>query len=396
MKKETSKYGVLLGVVLLLMVTLQARATVAQTGVNILADEVLVRYPLLINFQLEAEAPGTEITDVRLMWQAGPEDAFNVTRMSFQPAERVAIQYPLNVQFLRLPPFATVSYRWELRTADGELFTTEVRSFEYEDSRKDWQVLENERIRLLWYDLSLDTAEDLFDLADAAYQRLAADFGVELTHRPKIVIYSDQRDFTEFQSMMGNVEFVVGRYFPGHNITVNLVTPEIPRRLYADTLAHELSHLYSDNFYVGFASLPLWLEEGLATYNEREDLSEELRRVQHAAEQGFLIPFIELPDAIRDRDISVSNLAYAEGATIFMFIRDRWGQAHIVKFLEAFRQTTDVNRVLQDIFGQSMAEFEIAWREWLGFPVESVPELQPTATLRPLIFPTPTYGFPGG
>ena len=382
------------GIVAILMLVGSGAPLQAQDSIQILSDEVDIRYPYLVNFSMEARSGAAAIRDVRLVWQAGPEDAFNVTRMNFRPGQAVAIQFPLNVQFLRLPPFAQISYRWELRDEDGNQLTTENRTFEYEDTRNDWQVLENERIRMLWYDLDSALAADLFEVSDDAYQRLAADFGVELVSRPTVIIYPDQRAFTEFQTMMNNVEFVVGRYFPGHNITVNLVTEEMDRELIMDTLAHELSHLYSDNYYVGVARLPLWLEEGLATFNEGEDLSEELRQVQMAAASGDLVPFIDLPVAIRDSNIYITNLAYSEGATIFAYIHERWGQAAVADFLGAFRRTTNVGDVTLNIFGQTLPEFEMGWRAWLGYPVDRVPELIATPTLRALTFPTPTYGVP--
>lgn len=384
-------------VILLLVVPLPGGeyAIQGQSNIEILNDEVDIRYPYLVNFLLDAESDGAEITEVRLLWQAGSGATFNVTRMNFTPSELVTIQFPLNVQFLRLPPFAQISYRWELRDDNGNQFTTDNKTFEYEDSRNEWQTLENDRLRLLWYDLEPEFAAELFALSDEALMRLAVDFGVMLDEPPVVVVYPEQEAFAEFQAMMANVEFVIGRYFPGHNITVNLVTPDMPQSLYADTLAHELSHLYSDNFYVGFARLPLWLEEGLATFNEGADLDEERHVVQMAAAAGDLVPFIDLPMAIRDRSIQVTNLAYAEGATVFEFIRDTWGQDSIAEFLTSFRQTTSVDDVTRDIYGLSMAEFELAWRAWLGYPVESVPELVATPTLRPFTFPTPTYGVPG-
>jgi hypothetical protein len=372
-----------------------ARLARGQEPFRIRVDDVQVRFPSLMNFQFEVESVVADISEVRLVWQAGPEDAFDATRMAVWPSRTVTIQYPLDVRFLRLPPFAQVTYRWEVRDTAGNLLTTENRTVDYADSRHDWRTLENERIRMLWYGHGTERAEELFALADEAYVRLAMDFGVELTRRPSVIIYADQQAFADVQGMLSNVEFVIGRYFPGHNITVNLVTPEMPQSLYADTLAHEISHLYSDNFYVGFSRLPLWLEEGLATYNENVDLSAELHVVQMSAARDALVPFIGLGEAIRDRDIAISNLAYAEGATIFGYIQAHWGQARLVEFLGEFRNTTSVDEVMQRVFDQTMPEFEVGWRAWLGYPVEQVPQLLPTATLRPMVFPTPTYRAPG-
>lgn len=380
----------------LLLIGLPVNFSVSgQEVIQISGDTVSIRYPYSVTFELTAQS-ANPIREVRLFWQAGPEEAFNAQLVSFQAGDRIVLSFPLNTQFLGLPPFAQVTYRWQIRDEGGNELTTANQTFEYIDTQHDWQELTNERIRLLWYALEPEFAQDLFQIADDAYLRLAVDFGVELERLPVVLIYPEQQTFVEFQRFMNNLEFVVGRYFPGHNITVNLVAENMPRELYVDTIAHELSHLYSDNFYGGYARLPLWLEEGLATYNEGEVLAEELSEVRLAAATGRLIPFIELPEAIRAEDIQVSTLAYAEGASIFKFIADSWGKEAFAPFLSEFRQTTNFNEVTLDQFNLTMVEFELLWRKWLGYPVESVPQLFPSPTLFPLIFPTPTFMAPGG
>jgi len=362
----------------------------------VLRQDVAIHYPAGVTFRFSVVSSVAPITEARLFWQAGPEDVFNVRAVAFASAPLVSLEVPLNTQFLSLPPFGRITYRWQVRDEEGNVLTTENASFEYADTRNDWQELANDRLRLLWYGLDETLAAELFALADGAYRQLAADFGVVLEQRPLVLIYPDRRAFEEFQNLMNNVEFVIGRYFPGHNITACLVTVDMPRELYADTLAHELSHLYSDNFYVGYARLPLWLEEGLATFHESADLSDELHQVQRAAARQDLVPFIDLPAAIRASSVQVANLAYAEGATIFAFIHEMWGQEAVVSFLSAFRSTTSVDDVMRDVFGMGMAEFEMAWRAWLGYPVGEVPQALPTPTLIPLMIPTPTFLAPGG
>lgn len=367
-----------------------------QGAIQIVRQDTATRYPYSVTFRLSAVSAAAPITEARLYWQAGPQDVFNVQLVAFNPARSVRLEVPLSTQLLSLPPFAQITYRWQIRDGQGNTLVTENETFEYADNRKDWQETANERLRMLWYGLDDALVAELFAAADQSYQQLAADFGVTLERRPLILLYPDRRAFEEFQDFVSNVEFVVGRYFPGHNIIACLITPDLPRELLTDTLAHELSHLYSDNYYVGYTRLPLWLEEGLATYHESADLSDELELVQRAAARQRLVPFIELPVAIRANNVQTANLAYAEGATVFAFIHEMWGQRSVVDFLSAFRRTTHVDTAMRNIFGLGMADFEIAWRAWLGYPVEQVPQAIPTPTLIPLLLPTPTYLPPGG
>ncbi len=391
------RWSVLAGMVIVLAVVLSGGSPVAgQESLQVLRNEVTVQYPFSVRFELTAESSLARIVTVRIHWRAGLDDVFHTQLLRLEPARTVSAHYSLNAQALRLPPFAEVAYRWEIQDEDGRSLTTETRTFEYVDDRHPWEEIANERLRLLWYGLDKTFAQELFAIADSAYLRLVDYFDVELESRPVVLIYPDREDFGEFQGLLHNVEFVIGRYFPGHNVTANLVTPEMPSAVYEATLAHELSHLFSDHYYVGFSRIPAWLEEGLATYNETPNRAHDRLLVQQAAARGELVPFIALPAAIRAGDVRVTNLAYAEGATVFQFIAETWGEEAVSQFLDAFRRTSNLDNVATELFGLTMAELEMAWRAWLGYPADSVPQLQPTPTLMPFSMPTPTMWAPPG
>lgn len=394
-----ARHGLVLlgGIVIVVGVLLVAmRPVQAQSAIQIVSEEINVNFPYSVDFDLSAHSEESLITSIRLFWQAGPEDVFNVRVLDVVPAQTVSVAVPLNALFLDLPPFAQIAFRWQIRDEQGHELVTETRTVEYQDTRSDWRELDNEHFRMLWYGYDEAFAHELYQIVEDAYFRLETAFGVELERRPTVVIYPDRQVFAEFQMSVGNGYNVIGRYFPGHDITVNLVSPDMPRSVYAETLAHELSHLYSDNFYVGFTSLPLWLEEGLATYNEVTSRVDNLARVRQAASAGNLISFVDLPNAIRSPNIAITNLAYAEGATVFEYIIESWGQQGLSDFLGAFRRTSSADEAMSTVFDQGIVAFELGWRAWLGFPVAEVPQLLPTPTLRPFDFPTPVFMPPGG
>ncbi len=390
--------AVLSGCALILasVLLLLAQPIRAQNMIQIVSEEVSVNFPYSVDFDLSAHSAESPITSIRLFWQASPEDAFTVRVLDVTPAQTVSVAVPLNALFLDLPPFAQIAYRWQIRDEQGHELMTDTRVVEYQDTRSDWQELNNEHFRMLWYGYDEVFADELFQIVEEAYFRLERAFGVELEQQPTVVIYPDRQVFAEFQMSLGNVFNVIGRYFPGHNITVNLVSPDMPRAVYAETLAHELSHLYSDNFYLGFTSLPLWLEEGLATYNEMSNRVGNLARVRQAASTGNLVAFVDLPGAIRHPDINITNLAYAEGATVIEYVVETWGEQGLIDFLGAFRRTSSVDDATSAVFELSLVEFELGWRAWLGFPVDEVPQPVPTPTLVPFDFPTPAFMPAGG
>lgn len=374
-------------------------------AIQILQNEATVDYPDTINFELTVESNTAPIASIRFFWRAGFTDYFHVRSFDegASSGNTSTVSWALRTPSFELPsipPFARITYRWEIRDQDGNRYTTEDMTIEFADSTHDWQEINGANVRLLWYDLDDDAVKGFLNVADSAYVRLAAYFGVEPDLQPIVLLYTDQQSFVEFQGFMVNVDSIIGRFYPGHNLTANLITHDTLEN-YA-TIEHELSHLFSDSFYTDLSDesstrIPLWLEEGLATFNEDADRLDELERVQAAAARDNLVPFIELPEGIRHPDIHVANLSYAEGATVFQFIEAIWGSSALPRFLDAFRETDNVNDVTSQIFGLTMAEFEIEWRAWLGYPVDSVPELAtPPPTLDPFSIPTPTPWSPPG
>ena len=48
-----------------------------------------------------------------------------------------------------IPPFARITYRWEIRDQDGNRYTTEDTTIEFADSTHDWQEINGANVRLL-------------------------------------------------------------------------------------------------------------------------------------------------------------------------------------------------------------------------------------------------------
>ena len=67
----------------------------------------------------------------------------------------------------------------------------------------EWNLLEDERIRLYWHDQGSDFGTEYYQVAARAAQDLATEFGVQVAHPVSIVIYNSH---DELMSVLQEVQ----------------------------------------------------------------------------------------------------------------------------------------------------------------------------------------------
>jgi hypothetical protein len=131
------------------------------------------------------------------------------------------------------------------------------------------------------------------------------------------------------------------------------------------TIAHELSHvvvgLASDNPY---ASLPRWLDEGLAMYAEGELPSGNRRALQNAIQRDQLISVRSLSGYTGDP--SQVDLFYGEVYSLVEYLLQAYGKERITQLLAAIREGVYQQDALQRVYGFGLDELDAQWRLSLG------------------------------
>jgi hypothetical protein len=137
-------------------------------------------------------------------------------------------------------------------------------------------------------------------------------------------------------------------------------------------LAHELTHIIFRE-YVGSGGLPLWLEEGIATYMGQK----------HGAKYGYDISFlknkmkndeyIKLADLNRVTQSSLSsasqdylNLFYTESLSIVNFIINQSGKYGFSNFLSYLKKGNSLEEALSKAFYKfrNLEELERQWKKF--------------------------------
>jgi hypothetical protein len=147
-------------------------------------------------------------------------------------------------------------------------------------------------------------------------------------------------------------------------MTIQLVD-EISEDWLNEVLPHEISHLY---FYqvtrASDAWPPLWLDEGLAVYNEFGDHEYEDEIVRTAVLQDRLTPLLWLREDFVGEDHEV-DLAYAESYYVALYILDVYGEGSLSQLLSAYNRDKDHDEAFMIAFNQSLSQFEQDWETWI-------------------------------
>jgi hypothetical protein len=382
-----------LWVILCLVVVLLPAVPVAATplpDIQIISHSVESHFPDGLIFTLQIRSETSDIVDAALYYQVGWSEAEVVALPEpFRPAAEVTLTHVWDTRGETVPPFIEITYYWRLVDGDGNVFTTTPVHTEYADATHDWLSLGNERVAVYWYDLSDEFGTDLFEAAAEGYDHVASVTGVTTERTARVVIFNNQRDFCAFYAPRSCQDWIGGQTFSG--ITVQWGTDQ--EWLTHDVVPHELAHVfYNEIFSDTWVRVPTWFNEGIAVYNERTDHRREIDQVKDGAAEGKLIP-------LRHMGTQASGLAhndvgfwYSEAYSLVAYIADVHGEQKLGEVILTLADNHPMEETLQLVLDMDLIEFEMAWREWLGYPVDviSTPMMPAPVTITP--FPTIARG----
>jgi hypothetical protein len=128
-------------------------------------------------------------------------------------------------------------------------------------------------------------------------------------------------------------------------------------------IPHELAHvLLYRSVGDGYASLPVWLSEGIASLAELYPNPDYEQALTVASQNDSLLPIAELCDAFPP-DASGAYLAYAESQSFVRYLRDSYGTPALFSLTSAFADGLSCEQGAVRALGTSLANLDTRWRE---------------------------------
>jgi len=213
-----------------------------------------------------------------------------------------------------------------------------------------------------------------------------------------LYIYTNTYDMRE--AIYYEAGWTGGLAYPDYRIILIGISPDDPDNVAwgKDTEAHELTHVLVGRYtFSCLASIPTWLDEGLAEFVERGDagLGDDRRDFQAAVADDTVFSVRGLAGSFPE-DPEQAHLAYVQSYSLVDLLIGEYGRDSMLALLTALRDGAGVDDALLEVYGFDQDGLEDVWREHVGAPPRVAGDVTPTPTPTPTAVPTlvPLSGVP--
>ncbi len=353
----------LLGVliVLSLLVASPPHSARAQTRLS----EPKVEYTFGDQITFTAKLHADQVVETALVFfQAEKDTRTNVGTAQVTPLgeNEFELRYTHSLAEYSLRAFSQVDYRWEITSNGDEVYKSPPYQFDYLDNRFAWNTLEEEPFRIHWYEGDVPFAQSILDAAQDGLIEVHNLLQLPVPSSLDIYVYADSRTLQSVLSP-NSESWVAGHADPDLGVIVVALPPGPEQRLLIQQrVPHELMHvLLYQSTDLGYANLPTWLSEGLASLAELYPNSDYQILLENAVEKDSLIPMAGLCQSF-PRQASSALLSYAQSASFTRYLHNSYGTTGLQDLVTAYANGLDCQRGAQKALGKNLTRLEYEWQ----------------------------------
>lgn len=233
-----------------------------------------------------------------------------------------------------------------------------------------WKIAKSTHFIIHYKNATEDFVKQASDKAEEDYDKIASELGFNRfnfwlwDNRAKIYIYDSPEDY---QSATGEAAWSAGTaVVKSKVITVFVSKPDF----FNTILSHEMGHIIFREF-VGFDNyaLPLWLDEGVASYQEKAKYAAANLYIRKHMEEGDFMDLRQLSrfSGRASGDDETVKLFYAEAFSIVDFLVKRFGSDSFVSFCQSLRDKKDLEQAIASAYPfKSLQALDEEWQKYLN------------------------------
>ena len=335
-------------------------------GIEVRSLSASNRFPDGIQFTVFL-ASTAEINSVRLRYRVMPDGISVTTRPTCTSGTSVTCNALVGSSAASyMVPGAEVVYSWEVEdAAGGRLQTPEARTT-YEDTRFKWESTSDGNITVFFYSGTDQSNSTVLRTVRETVDRFSQLEGTRIDFPIKVWVYNTARDLqpavaSRRRSGPSNSVQTLGEVSASDTALVSRDTD------FLNIVRHEVTHIVTRAATKDHLSeLPIWINEGLSTYSQRELLPGEKAALELAIQRNRALPLVSLGASARGASDLVS-IFYAQSGSVVQFMVDKLGPEKFAPFLQAIKNDT-LDNALKKVYGFDLTGLENEWRKAVGLP----------------------------
>ena len=205
--------------------------------------------------------------------------------------------------------------------------------------------------------IGYSSAYDLRNVLDQARRDVGRDFGYWPRHQIVVLVYSEEG----FKQVRQGPDWIAGLY----DGKIRIPFPRSPaaQASLKSTLVHEYTHAIIHD--ITRDQCPVWLNEGLAEFQEARTRKPDLQQLQAAVSNNRLIPLSSLDSAFQSRDANVAGLAYQQSYSLVAYLDQTYRFFRIRHILDKLSEGMSIDDAIQEELRLTSAQLEQRWQRWL-------------------------------
>lgn len=235
---------------------------------------------------------------------------------------------------------------------------------------QNWNLSKSTHFLIYYRQASLGLLDQLTQKVEGYYNEIADEFGFNRfnfwtwDNRARIYLFDTQEEYIKANS---NLDWSIGAVtVRNKSIQSYLAAPG----LLNNVLAHELAHIIFREM-VGFnnPAVPLWLEEGVATFQERRSENRAVRNYLAGSIQAntfMSLNQLNSFDLMKVKDKQLIDLFYLESYSLLSYLIKEFGKDKFVLFCQYLRDRRDLAKAFRSAYSfDSLAELESSWKAYI-------------------------------
>ena len=359
-------------------------------NIQVISSSVTSEFPLGVRFKLKAEGDN-EIVEVAVRFRIGQQTRGEYNYLDFENGKLIdsELLFRTNTSQRYVPPGSIISYSFEILDSEGNELATERQEFIYHDPRFEWTEVSEGPVTVAYHGLVIRRAKIVLAAAIETLNTMGPLLGADTEEPIRLTIYNNVSEMLGAlppNSRTIRRELITeGQAFVNFGVVLVLVGGGRIRGTTSHELTHVITHRAGDSI---FRRVPSWLNEGLSEFGNVDPGTSYDSALSFALRNDRLLPITSLNSLPGTPDDII--IFYGQARDIVRFMVEEFGADRMKELMAVMKSGTNVEDSIEQVYGVTRIELENMWRDTLGAPSVSAPDLSialPTPLPAPVLVP---------